>query len=207
MPYLLRQLSVRFFVAVGCFGLGLAIWPLVANLYAAGFCKAGSGVLLSTGGAWRVVVQPIERPTNMFDVEVVMRNKGLEGAVPYSTKYSGYTPTWIFLSLLAATPLTWRQRVIGCVAGLALVHLWIVVGLVVLVVHGYSGDNPVALYSFGPTVTRALSFLMNVINVSTVTRYAVGAFVWMIVVGPALSRERFLVGRPADDSARQRSEA
>ena len=204
MPRLVRQISVRFLVVVGCFGLGLAIWPLVANVYAAGFCRAGSGVFLSTGGAWRVVVQPMNRPTSMFDVEVVMRNKGLEGAVPYSTKYSAYTPTWIFLALLAATPLTWRQRVIGCIAGLALVHLWIVIGLVVLVVHGYSGDNAVALYSFGPTVTRGLSFLMDVINVSTVTRYAVGAFVWIVVVAPVLSREHFLEGRLTEDPARQR---
>ena len=100
---------------------------------------------------------------------------------PLSSRYIGYAPTTLLVALILATPLPWRRRLTALFWGLVLIHAWIAFSVLLLVVHGYSGGNVIAIYDVSPSTHKALAFMREVLVKAPVIKYTVPAVIWMLV--------------------------
>jgi len=53
--------------------------------------------------------------------------------------------------------------------------------MLLLVVHGYSGGNVIAIYDVSPSTHKALAFMREVLVKAPVIKYTVPAVIWMLV--------------------------
>lgn len=184
----LRQVSYFFARLVLYYGLFLSLWSWVGldRAYPIAFQKSATYVfrsLHSMGGRWMVLVHAPEAPVGKFDTEIVVGNPstGALGKQPLNAQYLGYAPLSMVLTLILASPVPWRRRAWACLWGLILVHAWMAIGLILLVVHAYSVPGPLAMYSVSAVTTKSLAFLAETMVTSTVGRYAVPVFFWLLV--------------------------
>lgn len=182
MPSLL--LASRFFVRLLVFyGLAAGLWGLVASSYASCFQAAGTAIFRTTFRGGVVGFQPTQKPTNTWDTDVVFRKIGVgaEGRIPFGTRYLGYAPMCMILSLVLASPIPLRRRCWALFCGLAIINVWCVFCVFLMILDGFSGENVLALYHPSSGVRSALSYITETVTVSTVTRYAVPTFFWILV--------------------------
>ena len=178
------QLISRFFIKLFiCYGLFLVAWPALSDPYASAFRKVGTKVFRSFGPDGDVLIKKRDNPTRMLDSDLVQGNRKTRsfGTTPFGTRYQGYAPTAVLLSLILASPVTWKRRGWATVLGLILVHLWIAFALWLMLVDTYSDPNKLAMYELSPLVKGSLSYTTFVVTKSTMTRYFVPVFFWILV--------------------------
>ncbi|MBI4717302.1 MAG: hypothetical protein HY763_05820 [Planctomycetes bacterium] len=192
--------------------LALWYWAGVGGAYVAGFQRAGTDLfrgLAKMGSRWVVLLLPPEASDSRFDTQMTCLNTTTRamGQQPLNAQYHGYAPTSLLLTLVLASPVSWRRRLWAAAAGVILVHLWIALGLILMALKGYCTPGPLAHYSVAPWMFRAVAFITETVTVSTATRYGVTVFFWALVTfrrgdwaliaRPAL---RVAQGRPASPS-------
>lgn len=194
----LRQVSSFFARLILYYAVFLALWSWAGldRIYSPAFQKAGTNLFLSMhamGGRWMVMLHPPPTPGGNFDTEIVVGNPstGALGRQPLNAQYLGFASTSMVLTLILASPVTWRRRGWACLWGLILVHGWIAIGLMLLVIHAYSTPGPLALYSVSAVTTKTLAFLAETMVTSTVGRYAVPVFFWLLVTFRRPDWQRF----------------
>lgn len=166
-----------------CYALFLGAWPLVASTYATAFRTVYTKAFQSAFPKWYVAFVAKSSATSSWDSELLLHNPKTKqtGAQPFGTRYLGYAATSMLFALLLASPVSWGRRGRALIWGVILVHLWIAFSLWLMIVHGYSGDNTLAIYDFGSTVKRTLSFATFLATESTAPRYLVPVFLWITV--------------------------
>lgn len=137
----------------------------------------------SISTSWAVELMPLEPPTAHSDSEMRLTNRSSRRSAkgPLSSRYIGYAPTTFFLALILATPLTWRRRLTALFWGLVLIHAWIAFSMLLLVVHGYSRGNVIAIYDVSRSTQLALAFMREALVQAPVIKYTVPAVIWILV--------------------------
>lgn len=179
-------LPVSFFFGklVLWYALFVVLWEVtpVGQWYATAFQNVGTAVFRAfTFGEHGVVwLEPLDQPTELWDSALKIKNRQakLVGTLPFGTRYWGYASTTMVLSLILATPLAWRRRLVAVVIGMLMVHAWIAGEIWLASVNALSEPNSLAVYTPGPTLKAVLSFVTEIVTKSTVTRYAVSAAIW-----------------------------
>jgi len=207
----LKLISVFFVKLVFLYLSFVAVWEIGGGRdgYAAGFRAAGTALLraFTFGEHGRVRVEGLEPPNGLWDSELTFQNlkTGATGRLPFGSRYWGYAPTTMVLTLILVSPVGWRRRGWALLAGLALVHLWIGLEVWLSIVNAFSGGDQLAVYTLGSGFKTVLSIITEFVTVSTVTRFAVPVFLWALVTfrGEDLDRIRAITGRrqrPAADA-------
>jgi hypothetical protein len=196
-PRVLLKFSLRLLVL---WALLLAKWPGVETGYAAYFRGMGN---LAFARFWfwpqatvrfmdPNAVTPGQLPPwadapkaqDVLDTAMVLENREARGDVSFlrtSSRLIGYLPTAIVIGLFLATPVAWKRRWIGLGAGLAAVHVFILLRITVKLVVGYSGDKGVALFHPGPFWAKFWQNTQQVIHEDPTVSLVVPVFVWIAI--------------------------
>lgn len=209
----LKPLSLFFVKLVCLYLLFVVVWEFAdgQRWYPAAFQSAGSTFFRAfefgddDGG--RVHIDELDTPNNLWDSELRFANlkTGAKGAQPFSSRYWGYAPTTMVLTLILATPVSWKRRGWAMLAGLALVHLWIGLECWLSILNGFSGANDLAIYFFSSAPKKVLATVTEFVTVSTVTRFVVPVFIWVLVTFRRQDLEEALVRTGVRDRARDES--
>jgi len=169
-------------LAIYAVGLTL-VWPWVGESYSRAFRASAMTMCGVLSSAWDVKLEPFESPHPAQDTTLDLKNRENNLAVgqQISIRYIGYAPTSFMVALILATPLPWKRRAAALVWASVLMHVWIALSMIVLIVHGYSGDHVVAIYHFSPFWHKAFSFLRETMVKAPVTKYTVPAVIWILV--------------------------
>jgi len=162
------------------YGLLAAGWLIWGEGYAALF-RAGGQMLFGSFGSHGVVrFRPLQG--ERVDTEILLSNRRHPGGfmpLRNSSRFVGYVPTAFLLALLAATPMPWSRRFRTLLWGLFLVNAFVVARLALTLVWGFSQDNPVALFAWGPFGQRAVELLFSVFAAMTSASYVVPLLIWL----------------------------
>ncbi len=184
----LRRILVSFFIKlVVVYALFLALWVGVSDWYPEKFQTIGSVVIRkaiqATGSRWVVLLNPMEDRVGRFDTSLAVLNKETRGLgqQAMSSLSIAYLPMAMTLSLILATPVPWKRRIIATILGSFLVSAWISLALFFMVLNAYCGPPPLGMYAAGAWLTKPISFVTWVVSVSTVPQFVVPVFIWLLV--------------------------
>jgi len=121
------------------------------------------------------------------DTLMVLMNNDVPGSIGMlrtSSRPIGYWPTAVFLSLLLATPIRWKRKLIALAVGLLLVHGFVAFRVTVLLLKGGFADPAKKYALFHPTafwqdVWRRAG---EVFADNPTFAYVVPVFIWLAVV-------------------------
>ena len=178
-----RQLASRFALLAVYAVAFILIWPWVGDWYGRAFRAGSMEMCRAISTSWAVEVMPLKPPTAHSDSELRLTNRisGRSAKGPLSSRYIGYAPTTFLVALILATPISWRRRLTALFWGLVLTHVWIAFSMLLLVVHGYSGGNVIAIYDVSRTTRTVLAFMREALVKAPVIKYTVPAVVWILV--------------------------
>lgn len=164
------------------YALFMAPWPGVREAYAGASRVACQALLGSFGGRGQVFFRPSLRhePGSM---SVTLRRKGSRASTTGSigTRYQGYVPTVLVISLVLATPLPWRRRWLALLWGLLLVNVFVLFRIALQILVVFETTPGLALYELGPFWIRFLSLVDEVVGTSTASSYIAAAVIWILV--------------------------
>jgi len=101
----------------------------------------------------------------------------VQGELGVNSHLQGYLPTALFLALILATPLGWKQRMKLMGVGLVLLHVFIAV-LLWFVIVGYTEVSGIGIYRFGDVMK---GFVSNVVQVALVNQIGISFVVPMLI--------------------------
>ena len=162
----------------------VALWEATpaAGGYASLFQTCGSAVFraFTFGEYGKIRIEAREKATATWDSELRLENlkTNKRATLPFSSHLWGYSTTIMVLSLVLATPVPWKRRLIAVLTSLLMVHAWIAFEVWLATVNTFSQPSGLALYRVSPFVARNLAFITEIVTRSTVTRYSVSAVIW-----------------------------
>jgi len=199
-------------------------WPGVQEAYSSWYRRVGNAlfdpfgkrVLNASGESvqlGRVEFRESSTKNRTSDTVIwhYLRRSQDVGAVEHSPRLTGYLPTVEFAALALATPVAWRRRVNGLLAGLALVHGFILLRVWISIRYTFSEPGTYwQMYEPGAFLWAVLRNCQEAINVAPVASFAVPALLWLILLfRPADWSEALgvlLPGLSVDDSVTEKSE-
>ncbi len=178
-----RRLIVGFFLRLlPLYVLFVIPWPGLKQTYAHCYGAVATVVFGSLVPGGSVRFEPMSKPMKGYDVEMHLVNVGTDAkqAALVSSRDPAYFQTAFLVSLILATPLPWRRRLMSLLAGTALVHLAIFFKVLLTVLHGFSLDR-VALLSPDPPWDTVLSALNRVAVADIVSLLTIPVMIWILV--------------------------
>ena len=114
-----------------------------------------------------------------------LRSRAAPGSIGYlrtSSRYIGYSPTAIVITLILCTPIAWSRRGRAAIWGLLLVHGFIALRVsLTLAATGFGADKGYALFHPGPFLRGALSRAELVLSDDPTVSFVVPVFIWFLV--------------------------
>jgi len=176
-PNLIRAV-VGFFVKLMVIYALLAVhWPGVTRFYQDAY-RGLANSAFGTFGAAHVRFVPAE-PDAAMDTTIELSRGGAFGTTPHNSWLTGVLPTAEVLALILATPIGWPRKRRALLWGLAGVALFVYLRLLVLLLHFFSGEGPLQLYSPGEFWNSVLRLLFEAGVVSPSMTFMVPIFIWV----------------------------
>jgi hypothetical protein len=116
------------------FGLLIAPWPRLNQLYSQYFQALGGMAFGPSAGSDRVVIFESASGHNAgLDTRITLENtallgsdgKGAAKSVEVDSRSIGWVPTALTMALVLATPIPWKRRLAAFAGGIVLIHLFI----------------------------------------------------------------------------------
>lgn len=182
----------------------LAPWPGIESGYAAVFRALGNlsfqrfwmwgdGTVRFCNGeniascklpSWAEAIAP--PPHKERDTILALENRQVRGTISFlrtSSRIIGYWPLVGFIGLVLATPAPWKRLLKAMGIGLLVVHAFILLRLTVyLALDGFSGNQAVALFQPGPTMTKFLGYARVVLSDDPVVSFVAPAVIWVFLL-------------------------
>ncbi|MEK6675690.1 MAG: hypothetical protein AABZ47_08555 [Planctomycetota bacterium] len=117
------------------------------------------------------------------DTVMVLENRGARAAMGFlrtSSRYIGYVPTAMMISLVLATPVAWRKRFRALGWSLLVVHLFVILRVSLTLAYGYCGEKDYALFHPGPFWLKMLGYSETVLQEDPTVSFVVPVFVWFV---------------------------
>jgi len=169
------------------FGVSIAPWRGWNTAYAAYYQAFGQTVFNLRDSNRVVELAPYTGKLSAdFDTELILKNRALvdpDGRTPLkaialNSRSVGWVPTALTLALVAATPIPWRRRFTGLLAGLVLIHLFIFFTLQVCIWNNSTALSLLSLSAFWQNVTDQMKYaLVDQLGVS----FSVPVIIWILV--------------------------
>jgi len=188
-----KGLSLRALLLVAALALFLSPWTRLDRLHAGWFRFFGDVAIETVAVGCRVDVQPEHGVEGEKDTAIVL-SVGDERGVDYwgalvSSRLIAYLPLVIFLSLVLVTPLDARRRWRSICWGVAILHGFLVLRLLLVVVRGYEShlagcplpDLHGGLWREGGWGLRVASGVLEAVEGLMYT-YTVPVLVWLALV-------------------------
>ena len=134
------------------YGLLAAPWPGLREVYSSVYGATANAVFGSFGPHGYVRFWPSSGGREQMDTEIFIGNKQTRASriAQHSARLTGYLPTAEILALILATPIPWSRRWKALLCGLLLTQGLIALRVIIVLLYGFSGDHPCALYAPGP---------------------------------------------------------
>ena len=97
------------------------------------------------------------------------------------TKFLGYFPFCIFLALLIATPLGWKQKLIAGISGLLLVQAFVIMRLWLHLLYSFNNYEWLEVITLSPFAARMLDFFSALFISNVVVAVLVPVLIYMLV--------------------------
>ncbi len=165
------------------YGLLSAPWPGVHEAYSACTRAVGNAVFGSFGSDGVVRFMPLPDAKGGMDTAISIKNVNspVVGKLPHSNWFSGYLPMVEVVALILATPIPWKRRWKSLFWGILLVNVFVGLRVWVTLLHGFSMDQPCALYHPSPFWMGALTDLYNYFALSSTCSFVIPALIWILV--------------------------
>jgi len=184
----INPVAAFFFKVILFYALLMIPWPGVQQGYASLFCDAGNLAFRSFGSIGRTrfrVVDPPPANKNAVDFEIKLENIRTHAGGTFepdrNTRKMGYLPAAFTVSLVLATPISWRRRLTAIVWAMALITAFVGLQLTIRLVEAFSDPNVLNQFELGLWTKRLLGILLKVVVTSPVTAYIAPIFVWILV--------------------------
>ncbi len=180
----LKRTSGFFLLCLLTYGLLIAPWPGVMDVYRAGFRAGGNFLFGSFGSAGAASFQPLLSSDLVKDTRIVLRKRRPpfpEADVDIQSGLTGYRPTAFLIALVLATPIHWSRRWRALLWGLLGVNAFIALRVGLLLLNVFSDQNILAIYSFSPFWKGLLQALTLILFNAPATHYTGPMFVWFLV--------------------------
>jgi hypothetical protein len=168
------------------FGLLIIPWPGWNTSYAEYF-RGFAQWAFSSGDGARIVefsansdnYDALDTCMSLANREVLDKNgRGLFKRVAIDTRSIGWIPTALTMSLVAATPISWRRRSIALLIGLVLIHIFILFSLQAWIWDNSPDVSLVTLSGFWKRMTSELSYtLIDQLDAS----FTFPVLIWVLV--------------------------
>jgi len=183
------KLVILFFVRLALFyAVFLIPWPGVRDAYASGF-RVGANFLFRTfGERGRAYFDPLDltgKGFDAYDTQIVLRNlgTGARGTIPgMNSRLMGYLPMAFAATLILATPVNWKRRVVGLCLGMALMSAFVAFDVWLHLMDVWTDATPLGIYAPPPWGRSLFVAALNVVGRSPVTAYIAPVFVWLLVL-------------------------
>jgi len=175
----------------------MAPWPGLREAYAT-VVRGGCQVLMGSFGSQGYAVfgpSPSRDPESM---SITLGRKGSRATTSGSigTRYQAYVPMVLVVAMVLATPLPWRRRALALLWGLILVSLFVAFRIWLQLVVVFETTPGLTLWKLGPSWIWLLSLMDETLGTSTLSTYAIAAFIWLLVTFRSGDWERIL-GAPS----------
>ena len=184
-----RRLVVVFLLQfVVIYGLLIVPWPGWRAGYERFFQGLAGTVLAREQGPAIVRFRPAEKPPRPeIDLEILFAQRteiDAAGQAPtrilgLDTRGVGWVPTALLLALVAATPLPWRRRWRALLAGVVLVHGYVLAVVACYLWNQSGGLVPVSFLLFWPLLG---DFLEETFVGQMGSSFVVPVLIWLLVV-------------------------
>jgi hypothetical protein len=216
-----RRAIVGFFVRLAVYYAALmTAWPVVKTGYGAYYRALGETCFGRFGTQAIARFEAWPQEDDVKDTIVRLENHSvpdvrIEKRMPISSRYTGYMPTAVVLSLLLATPLPWRRRGPALVVGLALVHVLILGWLWLSILDDLSDPlSQVPSHGWllpGPLKAVVKFLVVNVGESVVACAYVFPVFIWLASAFRRTDRALILariglIPQPSDDASAPRPE-
>lgn len=196
---ILRFLLLFILCYTGILLLALPFKDNYANLYRA----MGKARFEQFGNKGIVQFFPYEDPDSkyklntkivLFNVDQVVaaRRSGqatVRGAEIFvSSWYSGLLPTILLLSLILASPVPWKRKILAVLIGIALTYLFILFKLRLVIAHEYLSAT---FLEITPTFSKWLPTAYDIFVVNIETTIIFPVFIWILVTFRKSDVKRF----------------
>ena len=174
---------VYFFIRlVLIYGLFILPWPGVRSAYASFYRTCGS---LAFGGlvpGGHVQFQPLPYQPGGPDtrIQYVNLQTGEEVSRKGSSRNPAYRQTVFLISLILATPVSWRRKLLTLCWGLLLMHLAIFCKLFIMTLDGFSIVG-VTLWGSASSWNKALTQASKMAVHDVVMLTLIPVFIWILV--------------------------
>lgn len=161
-----------------------APWPGLRQTYAAAYWAVGNAVFGSIASGGRVRFRaPPERDERKMDTAIIFVNVKTRASKSslYNARFTAYLPTVETLALILATPIVWSRKWKALLWGLVLAHGLAALRVGIFLLHGFSGDDPNALYSPGPFWSQVLTQAHEMANIFISIMFVAPVFIWILV--------------------------
>ncbi len=138
--------------------------------------------------------KPLE-PEEEKDTLIILQNSKTPRNVGFQrtgSRLMGYTPTALLVALILSTPVSWLRRFVYLLAGLVVVHAFVVLRMTLMVAErGFADVNEkYRLFTPGPFWTRVLNGAREVFCDDPTFHYVIPVILWaftLVVVGSVFS--------------------
>ncbi len=161
----------------------MAPWPGVKSVYQSAFSSGWSFVFGTITSPETVRLAPLESADRMADTTLFVRHRHVPGIVnmTINCRQTAYLPTAVAMALLLATPIPWPRRVKALCWGLALVHLFIGLRLVVMLLYGAYRDVSPPDYADPGIWVKTVAATVLFVGTGQALSYIGPIFIWLVV--------------------------
>ena len=162
------------------------LWPKTGmqDMYADFFCKTGNELFHEFGDSGIAMLKPQKGKNNVL--LLVSKTSYIKQAsvkwYPFykSSSMIGFFHTSFLLSLIIATPLSWRRKAFALTLGFILITIMVMLKLFVLILYSYS-ISPALGLSNDIAANESIAFWYNNFSMQFPRGYTVAVFLWLLL--------------------------
>ncbi len=172
----------------------IAPWPGVRKAYARGHRAVASVAFYRFGPAGRVNFEPLPNSTKLMDtrIQIINIRNGKSNESDHRAAYYGYLPSAELIALVLATPIPWLRRCKALLLTLVLLHALMACRMTILLLFGFSGDQPWCQFHPGPFWAAVLAGANSMLVESTSFNFVAPVLIWIPVTLRRMDLQRWL---------------
>jgi hypothetical protein len=158
-------------------------WQPVRTAYAKAYQATGNAVFATFGESGRVEFKPVEKEGKKGDTAIKLHNRrtGAFGYIYTNSRFMGYVPTALLISLIVATPVPWRQRGRALILGFVAVNAFVLFRLALALLQNFTSASEIGMYRPGPFWSTVLGAAYALFVVTAAGAFVVPVLIWALV--------------------------
>lgn len=162
------------------------LWPItgIQDKYAEFFCKTGTALFHEFGENGIAMLKTRSGENNVLllvsNTSFIKQASIIWQPFHKSSNMIGFFHTAFLLSLIIATPLSWRRKAFALSLGFMLISIMVMLKLYVLILYSYS-ISPALSQGNDPAANQSIAFWYNNFSMQFPRGYIVAVFLWLLL--------------------------